>query len=257
MRRPRTGRSGLLALVVPESATSYFAELAFPLVLLGGRAYERNGVVADHVLIDNLAATRDLTAHLIGLGRTRIAAIGVDGAQEALYSTPSLTALVPDREAIASLAVKCLAARIRSRPPLPFAVHVAPHWLEERESTTGGRRRAEVGGTRGSGEGKDGCPRWGASTFVRPLKSMIIAPRLAAMDIPRRLIELQRAVDAADNRYRDNSGENATVALAVWSDATAALVEGITAYAEEQGVPRQEVERALERAMRPRHLQED
>ncbi|MER6169317.1 hypothetical protein [Streptomyces violaceorubidus] len=77
------------------------------------------------------------------------------------------------------------------------------------------------------------------------------------MDIPRRLIELQRAVDAADNRYRDNSGENATVALAVWSDATAALVEGITAYAEEQGVPRQEVERALERAMRPRHLQED
>lgn len=35
------------------------------------------------------------------------------------------------------------------------------------------------------------------------------------MDIPRRLIELQRAVDAADNRYRDNSGENATAALAV------------------------------------------
>ncbi len=56
------------------------------------------------------------------------------------------------------------------------------------------------------------------------------------MDIPRRLIELQRAVEAAANRYRNNAGENATVALAVWSDATAPLVQGITAYAAEQGV---------------------
>ncbi|WP_282086662.1 hypothetical protein [Streptomyces tendae] len=71
------------------------------------------------------------------------------------------------------------------------------------------------------------------------------------MDIPRRLIGLQRAVEAADNRYRNNAGENATVALAVWSDATAALVQGITAYAEEQGVPRREVELAVERAIRP------
>ncbi|MFG3321139.1 hypothetical protein ACGF3J_24110 [Streptomyces sp. NPDC048171] len=71
------------------------------------------------------------------------------------------------------------------------------------------------------------------------------------MDIPRRLVELKRAAMAADNRYRSNSGENATVALAVWSDATAALVRGITAYAEEQGVSRQEVERAVERATRP------
>ncbi|MBQ0964134.1 hypothetical protein ACIPH4_05480 [Streptomyces tendae] len=71
------------------------------------------------------------------------------------------------------------------------------------------------------------------------------------MDIPRRLIDLQRAVEAADNRYRNNAGENATVALAVWSDATAALVQGITAYAEEQGVPRREVEQAVERAIRP------
>ncbi|MEU8733451.1 hypothetical protein ACJ7VE_04145 [Streptomyces sp. PB17] len=71
------------------------------------------------------------------------------------------------------------------------------------------------------------------------------------MDIPRRLIDLQRAVEAADNRYRNNAGENATVALAVWSDATAALVQGITAYAEEQGVPRREVELAVEQAIRP------
>ncbi|MEV4047383.1 LacI family DNA-binding transcriptional regulator [Streptomyces sp. NPDC049744] len=294
-RRLRTGRSGLIALVVPELATPYFAELAhhvrgeatllgltvlieeslgdaaeelrlaggvgaslldgvilsplrvtpdqlasvtdeFPLVLLGERAYGRNGVVADHVLIDNVAAARDLTAHLIGLGRTRIAAIGVDrqgsatsrqrlagyqralhesglpfdprlaprieefdrrngllamrhlaalpvgerpdavfcfsdllavgaqralheaglaipgdvavagidGSEEALYSTPSLTTVVPDKAAIASLAVRCLAARIRSRSPLPFEVHVAPHRLAERESTTGGRRAVDA-----------------------------------------------------------------------------------------------------------------
>ncbi|MFD0251105.1 LacI family DNA-binding transcriptional regulator [Streptomyces sp. NPDC048594] len=288
-RRLRTGRSGLIALVVPELATPYFAELAhhvrreatllgltvlteeslgdtaeelrlangvgaslldgvilsplgvtpgelaavtdeFPLVLLGERTYGRDRVVADHVLIDNVAAARDITAHLIGLGRRRIAAIGVDhqgsatsrqrlegyqqalhaaglpfdprlaprveefdrrngllamrslvplpaaerpdavfcfsdllavgaqralheagldipgdvavagidGSEEARYSTPSLTSVVPDKAAIAALAVKCLAARIRSRAPLPFEVHVAPHWLEARESTLGG-----------------------------------------------------------------------------------------------------------------------
>ncbi|AOW90744.1 MULTISPECIES: hypothetical protein [Streptomyces] len=72
------------------------------------------------------------------------------------------------------------------------------------------------------------------------------------MDIPRRLIELRRAVDAADNRYRSNSGENATVALAVWSDATAALARGIAEYAEETGTSRQELERAVEEAAGPR-----
>ncbi|MEW2448426.1 LacI family DNA-binding transcriptional regulator [Streptomyces parvulus] len=288
-RRLRTGRSGLIALIVPELATPYFAELAhhvrreasllgltvlteesmgdtaeelrlangvgaslldgvilsplrvtpdelaavtdeFPMVLLGERTYGRDRVVADHVLIDNVAAARDITAHLTGLGRRRIAAIGVDqgsatsrqrlegyqralhaagvpfdprlaprveefdrrngllamrsltslpaaerpdavfcfsdllavgaqralheagldipgdvavagidGSEEARYSTPSLTSVVPDKAAIASLAVKCLAARIRSDAPLPFEIHVAPHWLEARESTVGGR----------------------------------------------------------------------------------------------------------------------
>ncbi|RFU82606.1 LacI family transcriptional regulator [Streptomyces triticagri] len=290
-RRLRTGRSGLIALAVPDLATPYFAELAqhvraqaaklgltvlieetlgdakeelrlatgvgaalldgvilsplhasldqlapvaseFPLVLLGERNYERDRLTADHVLIDNVAAAREATAHLAGLGRTRIAAIGVDrkasatsrqrlegfqlalhtagltydprlaptvqdfdrhngllamrtlarlpagvrpdavfcfsdmlavgalralheaglsvpgdvavagidGSDEALYSTPSLTSVVPDRAAIASLAVKCLATRIRSEEdPAPFEVHTAPHWLETRESTVGGR----------------------------------------------------------------------------------------------------------------------
>lgn len=72
------------------------------------------------------------------------------------------------------------------------------------------------------------------------------------MDIPRRLIELRRAVDAADDRYRSNSGENATVALAVWSDATAALARGIAEYTEETDISRQELERALEQAVGPR-----
>lgn len=205
----------------------------FPLVLLGERSYERERVVADHVLIDNVAAAREATAHLAGLGRTRIAAIGVDrqasatsrqrlegfqlalheagltydprlappvdefdrhngllamralaalppharpdavfcfsdmlavgarralyeagsaipgdvavvgidGSDEALYGAPALTSVVPDKAAIASLAVKCLAARIGSREPLPFGRHIAPHWLRVRESTDGVRGR--------------------------------------------------------------------------------------------------------------------
>ncbi|TDT42205.1 hypothetical protein EV562_101174 [Streptomyces sp. BK208] len=68
------------------------------------------------------------------------------------------------------------------------------------------------------------------------------------MEIPRRLIELRRAVETADDRYRNNRGENATVALAVWSDATAALARGIAAYADETGLPHREVESAVLRA---------
>lgn len=44
-----------------------------PLVLLGERVFDGP---ADHVVIDNVAAARDATAHLLSLGRRRIAAIG-------------------------------------------------------------------------------------------------------------------------------------------------------------------------------------
>src|SRR3712207_4431611 len=44
-----------------------------PLVLLGERVYDGP---ADHVSIDNVAAARVATAHLVELGRRRIAAIG-------------------------------------------------------------------------------------------------------------------------------------------------------------------------------------
>ena len=132
-RNLKHGRSGLIALVVPELDVPYFAELAravvttarevgytvvvdqtdgesererelimrdgsaamfdgvilsplalshrdlaqrdaaSPLVLLGERIADSE---YDHVAIDNVAAARLATSHLIGLGRTRIAAIG-------------------------------------------------------------------------------------------------------------------------------------------------------------------------------------
>ena len=129
----RGGRSGLIALVVPEIASPYFGELAghladdaerrgwtllvqqtggdaererelldgvraqavdglvmspwglspgqlrrrpggAPLVLLGEQ--DADGLL-DHVAIDNVAAARELTAHLIASGRSRIAAVGL------------------------------------------------------------------------------------------------------------------------------------------------------------------------------------
>ncbi|MFJ4703053.1 LacI family DNA-binding transcriptional regulator [Streptomyces sp. NPDC088768] len=72
-----------------------------------------------------------------------IALTGIDGTEEARYGTPSLTTVVPDKAAIAALAVKCLADRISAATPPPFEVHHAPHWLVERESTRGGRARME------------------------------------------------------------------------------------------------------------------
>jgi DNA-binding LacI/PurR family transcriptional regulator len=129
----RNGRTGIIALAVPELNIPYFAELAWhvlaaakergwtvlidqteglrererlvaagfrdqvidgllfsplaltaadlaeradgtPMVLLGERV--DGPPVADHVVIDNLAAARAATAHLIAAGRRRVAAIG-------------------------------------------------------------------------------------------------------------------------------------------------------------------------------------
>ncbi|WP_446217059.1 LacI family DNA-binding transcriptional regulator [Micromonospora sp. IBHARD004] len=130
-RNLRKGRTGVIALAVPELDIPYFAELArhvvtaaaahgwtvlidqtgggpeqerkvasgigdhmidglifsplaltaddltgldgMPMVLLGERV---DHGPADHVVVDNVAAAREITAHLIGLGRRRIAAIG-------------------------------------------------------------------------------------------------------------------------------------------------------------------------------------
>lgn len=132
-RNLRRGRTGMIALAVPEIAVPYFSELSgavmtevaersytmiieqtdgdpsrerklledsershlfdglifsplglgarelasysgrAPVVLLGERVNEGP---LDHVTIDNVAASRDVVAHLAGLGRQRIAAIG-------------------------------------------------------------------------------------------------------------------------------------------------------------------------------------
>ncbi|MET9218435.1 MULTISPECIES: LacI family DNA-binding transcriptional regulator [unclassified Streptomyces] len=204
----------------------------FPLVLLGEREDGREQLHADHVLIDNVAAAREAAAHLVSLGRTRLAVVGVDrqgsatsrqrlegfqlalhaaglsfdprlapqveefdrrsglragralaalpagsrpdavfcfndmlavgairafheaglavpgdiavagvdGSEEGRYATPSLTTVVPDKAAIASLAVTSLAGRIGAATPPGHAVHVAPYRLEVGESTTGVRR---------------------------------------------------------------------------------------------------------------------
>lgn len=143
-RTLRTGRSGMLALVIPEIDVPYFSELAHhvisaaagagyrvlidptehdhdrerelllgnertmlfdgmlfsplankrellderadskvPLVLLGEHTFDGR---YDHVAIDNVQAAHDAVSHLVGLGRTRIAAIGAQPLEE--YATP-------------------------------------------------------------------------------------------------------------------------------------------------------------------------
>ncbi|MFC0007238.1 LacI family DNA-binding transcriptional regulator [Micromonospora siamensis] len=136
-RNLRKGRTGVIALAVPELDIPYFAELARHVVAAaadhgwtvlidqtgGRREQERvaaagigdhmiDGLIfsplaltaddlagldglptvllgervdhgpADHVAIDNVTAAREMTAHLIGLGRRRIAAIGAQRTPE-------------------------------------------------------------------------------------------------------------------------------------------------------------------------------
>jgi DNA-binding LacI/PurR family transcriptional regulator len=143
-RTLRTGRTGMLALVVPEIDVPYFSALArdvinaaaevgyrvmidqtghdhererelltgndrtmlfdgilfsplvtkaellemdtptrMPLVLLGEHEFDGR---YDHVAIDNVRAAHDAVAHLLSLGRTRIAAIGAQPLED--YATP-------------------------------------------------------------------------------------------------------------------------------------------------------------------------
>ncbi|MEU1887787.1 LacI family DNA-binding transcriptional regulator [Micromonospora sp. WMMD987] len=136
-RNLRKGRTGVIALAVPELDIPYFAELArhvvaaaadhgwtvlidqtgggperervaaagigdhmidglifsplsltaddltgldgLPMVLLGERV---DHGTADHVVIDNVTAAREMTAHLVSLGRRRIAAVGAQHTPE-------------------------------------------------------------------------------------------------------------------------------------------------------------------------------
>lgn len=168
-RSLRGGRSGVIALAVPELDVPYFAELArhivtiagrsgltvlidqtegdaeqerlvvsgirdqlidglilnplalteddlagrsdsTPLVLLGERIH---GDIADHVVIDNVRAARDATAHLVDLGRRRIAAIGAQ-------SAPSgMTAILRERGYRAQLREAGLEVDERLLQPAP------------------------------------------------------------------------------------------------------------------------------------------
>ncbi|WP_214106462.1 LacI family DNA-binding transcriptional regulator [Acrocarpospora catenulata] len=146
-RNLRRGRSGIIALAVPELDIPYFAELArlvvdaaekhgltvlidqtggtrereqqvaegirdhmidglifsplaltaddlsartddTPMVLLGERIHHGP---ADHVVVHNVAAAREATLHLIGLGRRRIAAIGAQDSPAAETARLRLT----------------------------------------------------------------------------------------------------------------------------------------------------------------------
>ncbi|MFE9954661.1 LacI family DNA-binding transcriptional regulator [Micromonospora sp. NPDC005299] len=145
-RNLRKGRTGVIALAVPELDIPYFAELARHVVVAaaehgwtvlidqtgGGPEQERkvasgigdhmiDGLIfsplaltaddlagldgmpmvllgervdhgpADHVVIDNVAAAREITAHLVGLGRRRIAAIGSQRTPEGASARLRLT----------------------------------------------------------------------------------------------------------------------------------------------------------------------
>lgn len=70
-----------------------------PLVLLGERVREGP---ADHVAIDNVAAAREATQHLLSLGRRRVAAVGV---QEQVSAVTAQLRLRGYREAMAGAGV--------------------------------------------------------------------------------------------------------------------------------------------------------
>ena len=169
-RNLRSGRTGVIALAVPELDAPYFSELAshvvraamvqgwtvlvdetggerereqavltgiggqlidgvllsplalreadlqagssVPLVLLGERL---GSGLADHVAIDNEAAAREMTEHLLAAGRTRIAVVG---AQRAPYGHTGRLRLRGYRAALA-------AAGVRQDPSLVVSV---PQW---------------------------------------------------------------------------------------------------------------------------------
>ena len=129
-----------------------------PVILLG--EHIANGPY-DHVGIDNVAAARDATAQLIGLGRRRrigaigqppdavfcyndllaigamrtilnrglrvpddIAVVGFDDIEESRYSFPSLTTISPDKHEIARLAVAQLFKRLKGDSAVPVSHHV-------------------------------------------------------------------------------------------------------------------------------------
>lgn len=72
--RPHLIDGVLLDALALEASDLRSTDAAIPIVLIGERLFD---ATYDHVAIDNAAAARAATAHLAGLGRRRIAAIGM------------------------------------------------------------------------------------------------------------------------------------------------------------------------------------
>ncbi|MDG9678756.1 LacI family DNA-binding transcriptional regulator [Micromonospora sp. DH14] len=160
-RHLRKGRTGVIALAVPELDIPYFAELARYVV----------SAAAEHgwtVLIDQTGGRREqqrvlasgITGHLIDglilspLGLTAadlaglrvpedVAVAGFDDIEDGRFAIPALSTLAPDKEQIARLAVQLLADRLTGNPTLPTRQLKAPYRLHLREST-GVRRGGSV-----------------------------------------------------------------------------------------------------------------
>lgn len=72
----------------PEDLAAF--DVDFPLVLLGERIF---GAQADHVTMNNVAAARAATEHLLALGRRRIAVLGTPDARTTAAGGPTTASL--------------------------------------------------------------------------------------------------------------------------------------------------------------------
>ncbi len=82
-----------------------------------------------------------------------IAILGIDGITDGEFSTPSLTTIAPDKQAIAALSVRLLIERIEGRSTEEPRVHQIPFRLIVRESTAGRHDRKQT-----TGDESDGAP---------------------------------------------------------------------------------------------------
>lgn len=99
---------------------------------------ETTGRVPDAVFCatDLLALGVLRQAHDLGISvPADMAVAGFDGLEEGVFSVPSLTTVIPEKEAIASEALRALIKRLSSQGGDPQAI-VVPHRVEVRESSS-------------------------------------------------------------------------------------------------------------------------
>ncbi|RDD84358.1 hypothetical protein DVZ84_35730 [Streptomyces parvulus] len=71
------------------------------------------------------------------------------------------------------------------------------------------------------------------------------------MEIPDHLIDAKRELDAAEARYRFQTGMNATIALAAWSDCATAYNRALGAYSARHNIPAPALRQAIEESINP------